>query len=81
MPFLVDHALSPGPLQPGGQPSLAAAGAVPRPWREEDAPALEQVFRDPAIQRWNLRRADSVDEARAWITDRRRRWTDGSAVH
>lgn len=83
MPFLVDQLLPPGPLLPGGQPTLSggAAGTVLRPWKETDAAALAEVFRDPAIQRWHLRRVESLDEAREWIAGWRHGWAHGTAVH
>lgn len=39
-----------------------------RPWQLSDAEAVVQAFTDPEIQRWHVRRFDSVDEARQWIS-------------
>ncbi|WP_336513268.1 GNAT family N-acetyltransferase, partial [Mycobacterium tuberculosis] len=33
------------------------------------------AFNDPEIQRWHVRRADSEDEARQWISEWRDGWT------
>jgi len=37
-----------------------------------------QAFADPAIQRWHVRRAESVDEAGEWITAWQRGWAEES---
>lgn len=47
---------------------------VLRPWRLDDAGAVMEAFADPDIQRWHVRRVDSVDEAAEWITARQRGW-------
>ncbi|MEU0696935.1 GNAT family N-acetyltransferase [Streptomyces niveus] len=71
MPSLVTPAIPAGSLAATGQPTLAVAGgALLRPWLISDAEAVVEAFRDPAIRRWHVRRADSVEEARGWI----RRW-------
>jgi ribosomal-protein-alanine N-acetyltransferase len=46
-----------------------------------DAPAVVEAFRDPEIQRWHVRRADSVSEAREWIVAWQRGWSDESQFH
>lgn len=46
-----------------------------RPWRLSDARAVVDAFNDPEIQRWHVRRADSEDEARQWISEWRDGWT------
>ncbi|WP_159392377.1 GNAT family N-acetyltransferase [Streptomyces niveus] len=71
VPSLVTPAIPSGSLAAIGQPTLAVAGgALLRPWLISDAEAVVEAFRDPAIRRWHVRRADSVEEARGWI----RRW-------
>ena len=49
--------------------------ALLRPWRLSDARAVVDAFNDPEIQRWHVRRADSEDEARQWISEWRDGWT------
>jgi len=54
-----------GSLSRSAHPSIPVDGvAALRPWRLPDAEAVAGAFRDPDIQRWHVRRADSVDEAR-----------------
>jgi [ribosomal protein S5]-alanine N-acetyltransferase len=61
------------------QPRLAVdEQLVVRPWRYEDAAAVRSAFACPDIQRWHVRRMDSDDEARAWITGWAKRWEDES---
>ena len=45
-----------------------------RPWGLGDAQAVMDAFQDAAIQRWHVRRADSLAEAREWIEDWRGGW-------
>ncbi|WP_405674636.1 GNAT family N-acetyltransferase [Streptomyces sp. NBC_01511] len=81
MPSLVPPAIPVGSLAAFGQPTLAVGGgALLRPWLLSDAEAVAEAFRDPEIQRWHVRRADSVDEARGWIQRWQGSWgeeTDG----
>lgn len=80
MPGLVPPVLPPGHLAGRPQPVLVADELVLRPWDDGDAPAVVAAYADPDIQRWNLRRMDDLDEARAWIRSWRERWqaeTDG----
>ncbi|MQS07397.1 GNAT family N-acetyltransferase [Streptomyces sp. IF17] len=82
MPHLVAPVLTPGRLSGSPQPRLRAdGGLLLRPWSPGDAPALVEIFRDPAIQRWHLRRADSEEEARRWITEWRRAWRTERGAH
>ena len=61
-------AIAAGFLSRSGHPSIpVGAMAVLRPWVLADAEAVKETFCDPVIQRWHVRRADSVDEARQWI--------------
>ncbi|NUK13495.1 GNAT family N-acetyltransferase, partial [Streptomyces lunaelactis] len=82
MPSLVAPAMSAGHLAESDQPTLPVRGDVLlRPWLLTDAAALMQAFQDPAIQRWHVRRADSVDEAREWIEGWQSSWQDETGGH
>ncbi|KMS85641.1 acetyltransferase [Streptomyces regensis] len=82
MPSLVTPAISAGSLAAPGQPTLPIAkGPLLRPWRLADAEAVVEAFQDPEIQRWHVRRADSVEEARAWIEDWHNSWRDEAGGH
>lgn len=54
--------------------------AVLRPWRLDDAAAVMAAFADPEIQRWHVRRVDSVEEAAEWITARQHGWVAESEL-
>lgn len=63
------------------QPEIAVRqGVVSRPWRLDDAGAVMEAFAYPEIQRWHVRRADSVEEAAEWITARQRGWAAESEL-
>ncbi|ROQ71682.1 GNAT family N-acetyltransferase [Streptomyces sp. NBC_01260] len=82
MPYLVAPAIPAGALAATGQPTLpVAAEALLRPWLLTDAEAVREAFRDPAIQRWHLRRADSVAEARGWIEAWQSEWRSETGAH
>jgi ribosomal-protein-alanine N-acetyltransferase len=82
VPTLVRPAIVSGSLSRSPQPSIPVGRvAVSRPWRPDDAPAVAEAFQDPAIQRWHVRRADSVDEVRDWIDQWRGGWADESECH
>ena len=73
MPLLVDPALSQGTLRDATQPRLAInGGLVLRPWKESDAATVRTAFACPDIQRWHVRRLDTLDEAGEWA----RQWAD-----
>jgi [ribosomal protein S5]-alanine N-acetyltransferase len=55
--------------------------AVLRPWRLDDAEAVVAAFQDAEIQRWHVRRADSADEARGWMTAWQDSWRVESEGH
>lgn len=75
MPVLTEPALAAGVLRDRAQPSLPVAdGTVLRPWRTADAQAVRAAFDCPEIQRWHVRRMDSLDEAEAWIGAWPMRW-------
>jgi RimJ/RimL family protein N-acetyltransferase len=54
---------------------------VLRPWGLVDAGAVMQAFGDPDIQRWHVRRAESVDEAAEWIIAWQRGWAEESQLN
>jgi RimJ/RimL family protein N-acetyltransferase len=70
MPSLVSPAIDAGSFFRGPQPSIrVGASAALRPWLTADAAAVADAYSDPDIQRWHVRAAHSVDEARQWIVD------------
>lgn len=75
VPSLIPPAMAPGSLCRSPQPSVpVGVTAVLRPWQLSDADAVVQAFTDPEIQRWHVRRFDSVDEAQQWITGYQAGW-------
>jgi len=75
VPRLIAPAMASGLFSGSDQPEIAVGkGVVLRPWRLGDVGAVFEAFADPEIQRWHVRRADSIDEAAEWITDRQRGW-------
>ncbi len=73
VPRLIAPAMAAGWFAGSGQPEIVVRPAVVlRPWRLGDAAAVLAAFTDPDIQRWHVRRADSLEEAVEWITDRQR---------
>ncbi|MFG2671069.1 GNAT family N-acetyltransferase [Streptomyces sp. NPDC048445] len=82
MPYLVAPAIPAGALAATGQPTLpVATEAALRPWLLTDANAVREAFRDPAIQHWHVRRADSEAEARGWIETWRSEWPSERGAH
>ncbi|WP_405792185.1 GNAT family N-acetyltransferase [Streptomyces sp. NBC_01506] len=82
MPALTPPEIPAGSLAASGQPTLTVGGgALLRPWLIGDAQAVVEAFGDPAIQRWHVRRADSVDEARGWIRRWQGTWGDETEGH
>jgi len=75
VPSLIPQAMATGSLRRKSHPSVPVGTvALLRPWQPSDAGAVVEAFTDPEIQRWHVRRADSVDEARQWITSWRAGW-------
>lgn len=75
MPITIPQVLATGALARGPQPTIEAEGGlVLRPWRDDDVPAVYAAFRDPTIQRWHARVAESEDEARGWMNEWRDAW-------
>ena len=77
MPSLVISAVPVGSLAIRPQPAMTVGGGVLlRPWSLDDAQAVMDAYQDEAIQRWHVRRADSVAETREWIAG----WQSGWAA-
>lgn len=82
VPSLIPPAITKGSLSRSPQPSvLVGATATLRPWLLSDADAVVEAFSDPEIQRWHVRRADSVAEARQWITSWIVSWVDEAQLN
>jgi [ribosomal protein S5]-alanine N-acetyltransferase len=82
VPTLVTPAIAAGSLAARPQPTLTAGGgALLRPWSLDDAQAVMDAYQDEAIQRWHVQRADSLDEAREWITGWQGGWAAETAAH
>jgi RimJ/RimL family protein N-acetyltransferase len=75
MPPLIASVLAPGTLAGTLQPTLDGYGLLLRPWRDSDARAVVDAYRDPEVQRWVRHRVDPV-EAPAWIADWHARWVN-----
>ncbi|MEW1908428.1 GNAT family N-acetyltransferase [Kitasatospora sp. NPDC085895] len=75
MPSLVPPTVPIGFLSARPQPALdAGGGAHLRPWVPGDARAVMGAYQDAEIERWHVRRADSVAEAEEWIEGWRGGW-------
>jgi RimJ/RimL family protein N-acetyltransferase len=59
----------------------AGVGVVLRPWGLGDAQAVVDAYQDEAIQRWHVQRADSIAEAREWITGWMGGWASETGAH
>ncbi|WP_051660604.1 GNAT family N-acetyltransferase [Mycolicibacterium aromaticivorans] len=71
-----------GSLCRSPQPSVpVGTTAVLRAWQLSDAEAVVQAFGDPEIQRWHVRRFDSVNEAQHWITGCNAGWAEESELN
>jgi RimJ/RimL family protein N-acetyltransferase len=71
-----------GVLSRSAQPTISVAGvALLRPWILDDAAATVEAFDDPAIRRWHLQRADSIDEAVDLITHWQSGWSRESEAN
>lgn len=80
MPLLVDPVLSQGTLRDIAQPRLVADGLMLRPWRRSDAATVQTAFACAEIQRWHVRRLDTLDEADEWVTQWADRWDGETAA-
>ncbi|MEV5989497.1 GNAT family N-acetyltransferase [Streptomyces sp. NPDC052051] len=75
MPLLISDVVTPGTLARQPQPVIPAAGGlVLRPWKDEDAPAVHEVFQDPLMRRWHHYTTESVTEALGMIESWRAAW-------
>ncbi|UNB52918.1 GNAT family N-acetyltransferase [Mycolicibacterium sp. YH-1] len=75
MPRLIAPAMASGLFSGSDHPELSVGpDVVLRAWRTADSAAVLEAFADPEIQRWHVRRADSVEEAAEWIAARQRGW-------
>lgn len=82
MPPLVEPSIGAGSLSKASQPLIEVGQAERlRPWLASDAPALVEIFQDPAIQRWHVRRADTTAEAREWVAQWQAEWSRESGAH
>ena len=81
MPLLVDPALLEGTLRAATQPRLTTnAGLTLRPWQHGDAGAVLTAFACPEIQRWHVRRLDTLEEAAEWVGQWADRWESETAA-
>ena len=81
MPLLVGPALPQGMLRDASQPRLATHdGLVLRPWIRSDAAAVRDAFACPEIQRWHVRRFDTLEEAGEWAGQWADRWDTEEAA-
>src|ERR1700741_5246070 len=79
MPGLAVPAVPARSLAGRPQPALTAgSGVLLRPWGLGDAQAVMDAYQDEAIQRWHVQRADSLAEAREWITGWQGGWAAGT---
>ena len=82
VPTLVRPAIPEGSLVSARQPVIEVSTSVSlRPWDGRDAAAVVEAFQDPLIQRWHVRRADSVEEAAGWIEQWRSEWNKECGAH
>jgi ribosomal-protein-alanine N-acetyltransferase len=82
MPSLVTSAVPVGSLAARPQPTLTAgSGVLLRPWSAGDARAVMSAYQDQAIQRWHVRRADSLTETREWIAGWQAGWAAETGAH
>jgi RimJ/RimL family protein N-acetyltransferase len=60
------------------EPGLRTEEIILRPFRPDDAPAVVEACRDPAIGRYTfMQEGLTLDAARRWIDDATRRWGSG----
>jgi RimJ/RimL family protein N-acetyltransferase len=78
MPELMSTVVHPD-IFTADQPALGGGGGLAlRPWTDADAPTVFAAFQDPAIRRWHVRTAESVDHVRQWILAWRSAWSVGN---
>lgn len=82
VPSLIPPAMAAGSLCRSPQPSVSVGtAAVLRPWQLSDAEGVVEAFADPEIQRWHVRRFDSVDEARLSINGWKAGWASETELN
>ncbi|MFI7678503.1 GNAT family N-acetyltransferase [Actinophytocola sp. NPDC049390] len=54
--------------------TLTAEGLVLRPWSDDDAAALVEIHRDPAMRRWTTRHVTTAEDATAWVAAQQEGW-------
>jgi ribosomal-protein-alanine N-acetyltransferase len=59
----------------------AGSGVLLRPWSLGDSQAVMDAYQDEAIQRWHVRRADSLTETREWIAAWQGGWGAETGAH
>jgi RimJ/RimL family protein N-acetyltransferase len=74
MPSLTEPVVAVGRMRSLPQPTLNTDDLVIRPWQLDDAAAVLEAYRDPAIQRWHLRTMTDLAEAASWIDAWPDRW-------
>jgi RimJ/RimL family protein N-acetyltransferase len=79
MPYVVEPVVDPERLA-GPQPEIDARELVLRRWTHRDAGQLRAAYADRAIQQWNLRTVESLDEAAKLISAWRQGWKRCNAV-
>ncbi|MEU5095046.1 GNAT family N-acetyltransferase [Streptomyces sp. NPDC020996] len=55
----------------------SAPSLVLRPWCMEDAAALVDVYRDPALRHWTSSAIENEGDAMRWVQDQERGWAAG----
>ncbi|MFF9897294.1 GNAT family N-acetyltransferase [Streptomyces longispororuber] len=81
MPYMISNVVEPGALADRPQPTMPAPGGLTlRPWTPKDAPSVYEAFKDPVIQRWHARAADSEDEVRSWMETWRTEYADETSA-
>ncbi|WP_234391487.1 GNAT family N-acetyltransferase [Nocardia suismassiliense] len=64
------------------QPVLSAEGGLLlRPWVTEDSEDVFEAYKDRSIQRWHVRSARSITEARQWIEEWNMAWRKAIRAH
>lgn len=82
MPALTADVVRAERFTQAAQPTIpTTAGLVLRPWTIDDAPVIFEAYQDPAIQRWHVRTADSVQEAISWIDAWNSAWRNAAHAH
>ncbi|UZN03695.1 GNAT family N-acetyltransferase [Cellulomonas sp. S1-8] len=61
------------------QPVLGAGDLVLRPWRPDDADAVVDAYRDPAVQHWHARTMTAT-EAATWVAHWEERWAQDTGA-